>query len=113
MALAVAAFYALASPLFSFVVLRRRGVPFRAVAELYLPPALIAAAGIGAAHVLWLAVAAYWADAAGSGGGRIAQIAFVGLLGPALYLLLLRTVAPAVLRELADRLRSILRTRGR
>ena len=100
-AMAVCLFYVVLAPCFSYAVFRRMGAPLREVAEIYLPPTVVAGFAVGAAAVL-----ASWVPL-----GPLAQIGIITALGGGLYLGLVRLFAPSSYSQLVGRLREAIRSK--
>ncbi len=88
---AVAAYYMLVTPIYSYVVFRRYGVRFFALASLYLIPSGLAALAVGGALLT-----ADMAQVTGNGG----RIVVVTALAGSAYLVLLRLVDPRGFAEI-------------
>ena len=94
LSIGVSLYYAVVKPLNSWMVFRR-SMTLADFVHIYVTPALLAAAAIGAAYGL--------ACVRPVAGSPVAQMAVVCLLGPAAYLGLLRLFVPAMPREMLER----------
>ncbi len=103
-AIGVAAYYILVTPIYSYIIFRRSSVtPVRLIA-LYLVPALIALISISAALLLTVALAV---------SGNVIKIALISLLDVTFYIALLRLVDRLGFDELFAVVRQIVSSRLR
>ena len=93
-AIAVALYYALVKPLNSWLVFRH-SMTAPDFMHIYIYPSALAAIAVGGAYAC-----SKWP---GLNSMLIAQIAVIGVVSPLAYLLLLRLLAPAMLREVLNR----------
>ena len=100
-AVAVALFYGICQPIYSYFIFRRLGVSLGETLAIYLLPF-----GFAASATAGAVVAADLADL-----GELVRLAFIPLVSAALYLLLLRLCAPELNERLTGRLRDAYRSR--
>jgi PST family polysaccharide transporter len=100
-AVAVALYYGICQPIYSYVIFRRLGVSLKETLAIYLLPFGVAAAAT--AGTVAAADLAHFGD--------LTRLALVPPVAGVLYLLLLRLCAPALSERLTGRLRDIIQSR--